>query len=271
MTVRENLVFALKANKVDALEISKRLSTIAELLDIGPVLDRLPASLSGGQRQRVALGRAIMRQPALFLFDEPLSNVDLKLRATLRREILELCRKIAATAIYVTHDQTEAMTMADRLVVLHSGRVMQKGPPLTIYDDPKNLFVASFLGSPGINLLPFERVAEGFRLNHSDHVIALPSFCAAAQSDALILGIRPEHIATSPPDKDCLALPVYVHSVEQLGAETIVYGKLGCHEVLVRTKRGLYQLKQVVDFSVRLSDVLLFDALSGARLPWRAP
>src|SRR6266508_1322882 len=154
MTVFENMGFSLKLSKVDKREIQQRVGKAAEILGLDPLLDRYPRQLSGGQRQRVAMGRAIVRDPQVFLFDEPLSNLDAKLRVAMRAEIRELHFRLKTTSVYVTHDQIEAMTMADRIVVMHDGRVEQVGAPLELYDAPRNLFVAGFIGSPAMNFLP---------------------------------------------------------------------------------------------------------------------
>ena len=201
MTVRENMSFALKLRHVPRERIEERVAAAAETLGLGPYMDRLPKALSGGQRQRVAVGRAIVREPAVFLFDEPLSNLDAKMRVEMRAEIVRLHHRLGATMIYVTHDQTEAMTMGDRIVVMEGGRIQQAAPPLEVYDHPANKFVASFIGTPPMNLFP-------------------PGVLDLGRT----AGVRPEHIRLLPAEgapKDALTATVDI--VEPLGAETLVH------------------------------------------------
>ena len=201
MTVQENLSFALKLRKVPKGEILRRTSAAAETLGLTPYLKRLPKALSGGQRQRVALGRAIVRNPSVFLFDEPLSNLDAKMRVEMRAEIIRLHRRLGATMIYVTHDQTEAMTMGTRIVVMNGGRIQQAAPPMEVYERPANTFVASFIGTPPMNLFP-------------------PGMLDLGRT----VGVRPENIAIcavdTAPER---ALPATVDLVEPLGSETLYH------------------------------------------------
>ena len=210
MSVAENMAFALKIQKVAKDDINRRVQEAAALLDLTPYLDRKPKALSGGQRQRVAMGRAIVRQPKAFLFDEPLSNLDAKLRIAMRVEIRKLQRRLSTTSIYVTHDQLEAMTLADILVVMNVGKVEQIGNPLDIYQKPATTFVASFIGAPPMNLMPLQ----------SDELKSqLPA------SDAGILGIRPEDfVITGESIAGGVALGLTVEAIEKVGAETFVYG-----------------------------------------------
>ena len=194
MTVRENMGFSLKLRGGAKADISSSVGIAAEILGLTPYLDRMPKQLSGGQRQRVAMGRAIVRQPAVFLFDEPLSNLDAALRVQMRAEIRALHERLGSTSIFVTHDQVEAMTMADRIVVMRAGRLEQAGAPLELYDRPQNAFVAGFIGSPAMNLLPGQ--AGGGRVKLSDD-LTLPLESSA--SGAVLYGIRPEHLELVPP------------------------------------------------------------------------
>lgn len=195
LTVRENMAFSMRIRKAAASEIDLRVNKAAQILGLTHLLDRYPRQLSGGQRQRVAMGRAIVRDPQVFLFDEPLSNLDAKLRVAMRTEIKELHQRLKTTTIYVTHDQIEAMTMADRIVVMHDGVVEQIGPPLELYDRPDNLFVAGFIGSPAMNFVPGKVRANG-RLTFTTETgltIPLADAPSGVEGRPLILGVRPEH------------------------------------------------------------------------------
>lgn len=215
MTIAENLGFALKLAGTPKEEIKQRVSSVAVTLDIERYLNAKPRTLSGGQRQRVALGRAIIREPDVFLFDEPLSNLDAKLRTVMRNEIIRLHKSLKATMIYVTHDQIEAMTMGDRIVVMHGGVTQQVGTPLQVYDTPANLFVATFIGSPSMNILKGE-IQDG-RFRCGDISIA----CSIETSGVVHFGIRPEHLRIVSPDTP-ESIQGTVGLVEHLGAETIV-------------------------------------------------
>ena len=204
MTVRENLSFALKLRHVPKAEIERRVNSAAEILGLMDYMKRLPKALSGGQRQRVALGRAIVREPAVFLFDEPLSNLDAKMRVEMRAEIIRLHQKLGATMIYVTHDQTEAMTMGERIVVMNKGRIQQVAKPLDVYEKPANTFVASFIGTPPMNLFP-----------------------AGTLDKDLIVGLRPEHCQLRKGTSSSAALLARVDFVEPLGSETLVHILVG--------------------------------------------
>ncbi|MBV8323361.1 MAG: sn-glycerol-3-phosphate ABC transporter ATP-binding protein UgpC, partial [Hyphomicrobiales bacterium] len=194
MTVAANMGFSLMLRGAPKAEIEQRVSGAADILGLGPLLGRYPRQLSGGQRQRVAMGRAIVRDPQVFLFDEPLSNLDAKLRVAMRTEIKELHQRLKTTTIYVTHDQIEAMTLADRIVVMHDGLVEQIGAPLELYDRPQNLFVAGFIGSPAMNFLP-GRIAEGGVVALEDGA-SLPAPAGAGSAGrAVTVGLRPEHVA----------------------------------------------------------------------------
>ena len=220
MTVYDNLAYGLKNRKTPKAEIEARVAEAARMLEIEPYLKRKPRALSGGQRQRVAMGRAIVRKPAVFLFDEPLSNLDAKLRVTMRGEIRKLQRRLATTAIYVTHDQLEAMTLADRLVVLNAGVIEQIGTPLDVYHRPASTFVASFIGSPAMNLL--DGVFDGERLLIGDVVV--PFGLAPAAKGAVTVGVRAEDLFIA--EDGAEGLPFMVDYVEELGAHRLVHGHL---------------------------------------------
>src|ERR1700736_4036488 len=216
MSVYNNMAYGLRNRGMPKPEIDTRVQEAARILELGPMLDRKPQQLSGGQRQRVAMGRAIVRQPKVFLFDEPLSNLDAKLRIAMRVEIRKLQRRLKTTSIYVTHDQLEAMTLADILVVMNGGRVEQIGNPLDIYQKPSTTFVASFIGAPPMNLMPL-------RADEIKSQFAGDS--RAAASAAGILGIRPEDfVVSSDPSAGGMALDLTVEAIERVGAETFIYG-----------------------------------------------
>jgi multiple sugar transport system ATP-binding protein len=266
MTVYENMAFSLRLAKADAETVRSRVARAAEILGLEDLLERYPRQLSGGQRQRVAMGRAIVRDPQVFLFDEPLSNLDAKLRVAMRAEIRELHQRLGTTAVYVTHDQIEAMTMADRIVVMHDGRVEQIGRPLELYDRPRNLFVAGFIGSPAMNFLrgvhrrgsggPFVELEAGGR------VAAPPS--AAADGAPVILGVRPEHLS---PIADGSGLPGEVVVVEPTGADTHVVVRLREAEVVaVLRERHALAPGQVIHLQPDVPRAHVFDAGSGTRV-----
>ncbi len=231
MTVRENLAFALRLRKLPREQVRGRVEHAAGLLELEPILDRRPAQLSGGQRQRVAVGRAIVREPAVFLFDEPLSNLDAKLRVQMRREISALHQRLAATMVYVTHDQTEAMTMGDRIVVMNAGHVQQIGTPMELYDHPANLFVAGFIGSPAMNFVRGTLTAGDAPHFHDGGFLDFPLPPARAsalvdfQGTEVVLGIRPEavHVAGGPVRAQ-LPVPTTarLELIEPLGNETLL-------------------------------------------------
>ena len=243
MSVRQNLAYGLKNRRTPRAEIDRRVAEAAEILQIGPFLDRKPRALSGGQRQRVAMGRAIVREPAAFLFDEPLSNLDAKLRGTMRLEIKALQRRLGTTSVYVTHDQLEAMTLADRLVVLNGGRVEQIGTPLQVYRRPASTFVAGFIGSPAMNLVP---------------AAALPFANAPAGAT---VGIRPEDLRLDNGGPIAMTL----QAVEELGATRLVHGRVGGQPIT-----AVLPVDAPLGDSLRLAAdagaIHLFDGASGARI-----
>jgi multiple sugar transport system ATP-binding protein len=225
MSVAENIGFGLKMARMPKDEIDQRVGRAAEMLQLGPLLQRKPAQLSGGQRQRVAIGRAIVRQPGVFLFDEPLSNLDAALRVQMRIELSALHQDLDSTMIYVTHDQIEAMTMADKIVVLNGGRIEQVGSPLELYHRPNNTFVAGFIGSPKMNLLPSRvlRSANGtaeIALPGSGSIAIATGGSAPPADSQVTLGVRPEHIVL---DGGAASFPGEVHLTEHLGNETMLY------------------------------------------------
>jgi multiple sugar transport system ATP-binding protein len=262
-TVAENMGFALKLRKTPKAEIEARVRKAAEILDLVPYLNRYPRQLSGGQRQRVAMGRAIVRAPQVFLFDEPLSNLDAKLRVQMRAEIKELHQRLRTTTVYVTHDQVEAMTMADRIVVLHDGVIEQMGSPLELYDRPANLFVAGFIGSPAMNLFkgtirggaaPHFEAADGTRL-------PLASTPEGSDGREAVYGIRPEHLSLGP------GLDAQVTVVEPTGAETQVIARLAGQKIIgVFRERVSVKPGETIAMSPDLSLVHLFDAKTGKRM-----
>jgi len=226
MTVRENMGFALRFAGVPKPEIARQVAEAARILELEPLLDRRPKELSGGQRQRVAIGRAIVRHPDVFLFDEPLSNLDAELRVHMRIELARLHKELQTTIIYVTHDQVEAMTLADKIVVLREGAIEQIGTPLQLYDDPDNLFVAGFIGSPKMNFLKGTLAGGAVRLTEYDTTV--PVAVRAPDGTPVTVGIRPEHFRAG----GSAALDVTVEIIEHLGGETYAYARRGRGDVL---------------------------------------
>jgi lactose/L-arabinose transport system ATP-binding protein len=262
MTVRENMGFALRFAGKPKAEIAQRVEEAARILELGPLLDRYPKQLSGGQRQRVAIGRAIVRNPDVFLFDEPLSNLDAELRVHMRIEIARLHQELNTTIIYVTHDQVEAMTLADKIVVLRDGRIEQTGTPLELYDNPDNLFVAGFIGSPKMNFLQGTAEAGGIRLADFP-VQVIPSPVALADGTAVTVGIRPEHFGSH----GSASLDVGVEIIEHLGGETYAYARGGSGELITIATDNDRNLKTGDRYQARFDPqaLLLFDA-QGERL-----
>jgi multiple sugar transport system ATP-binding protein len=266
MTVFDNLAFGLKLRKTPKQDIDRRVRDAAQILGLDPYLDRKPKALSGGQRQRVALGRAIVREPQVFLMDEPLSNLDAKLRVQTRAEILRLQRQIGTTTIYVTHDQVEAMTMGDRIAVISAGVLQQVGTPRDLYDHPANAFVAGFIGSPAMNFATVQ--ADGTAVRMGDLRLDLGGEAARIASDRpagsdLIIGFRPEHIDIVDGQSGELSIPVEVDVVEFLGNEELIHAKANGLEIVAvipsarRVKAGDH-----VSLGVPLQNLHLFDAAS---------
>jgi multiple sugar transport system ATP-binding protein len=262
MTVADNMAFSLKLKGAAKAEIKDKVQRAAGILNLDKLLDRYPRQLSGGQRQRVAMGRAIVRDPQVFLFDEPLSNLDAKLRVSMRTEIKELHQRLKTTTVYVTHDQIEAMTMADRIVVMHDGRIEQVGAPLDLYDRPANLFVAGFIGSPAMNLLKGVREEAGVRLAAGGF---LPTAQKAAAQDVgrrVVYGLRPENIHV---DAGGIAARVVV--VEPMGSETQVVADIaGTSIVCLFRDRISARPGDTLMISPDLAVVHLFDDASGQRI-----
>jgi len=258
MTVRENMGFSLKLRKESVRRIAEGVDRAAKILNLEPYLERYPRELSGGQRQRVAMGRAIVRDPKVFLFDEPLSNLDAKLRVAMRSEIKALHQRLKTTTVYVTHDQVEAMTMADRIAVMNEGRIEQLGEPLELYDRPANLFVAQFIGSPAMN------VFEGtFRSNSVEALGARwPSTARAAEGQSVRYGIRPEHLSLGGE-----GIPGEIEVVEPMGAETEILVKVAAQTFTVMTHgRASFAPGDKVRLAPQAGHAHLFDASSGRRI-----
>ena len=263
MTVFDNMAYGLKIAKVPMAEIKSRVDKAAGILELGTFLTRKPRELSGGQRQRVAMGRAIVRQPSVFLFDEPLSNLDAKLRAQTRLEIQKLHNELRVTSLFVTHDQVEAMTLAERMIVMNAGRMEQIGTPDEVYHHPATTFVAAFIGSPPMNLVRGQ--AEGAAFRSGSQVLPLP--VQAPRPGELVLGVRPEHVelnaAPAPGD-----WPLRVQALEMLGAERLVYGSLGDSLFTARldATRAHPKIGDVVGIAVSPAHLHWFDAATTMRV-----
>ncbi|TCN29352.1 ABC transporter ATP-binding protein [Sinorhizobium americanum] len=264
MTVADNMAFSLMLANKPRADIDKRVGVAAEILGLAKLLDRYPRQLSGGQRQRVAMGRAIVRDPQVFLFDEPLSNLDAKLRVAMRAEIKELHQRLKTTTVYVTHDQIEAMTMADKIVVMHDGIVEQIGAPLELYDHPANLFVAGFIGSPAMNMIRGRLHPEDPTAFMTSDGTALPVArpTAAARGRDLVYGLRPEYMSLDPN-----GLPAEVVVIEPTGYETQMIARLGGNDVTcVFRERVNAKPGETIRLKIDGAHVHLFDAETGRRL-----
>lgn len=264
-TVRQNMEFALRMRKMPEAEISRRVRHAAEILHLDALLERVPKQLSGGQRQRVAMGRAIVRDPSVFLFDEPLSNLDAQLRVVMRTEIKELHQRLRTTTVYVTHDQIEAMTMADRIVVMRAGVIEQNGVPLDLYDRPANLFVASFIGSPSMNFIKGSVCADdGAVFEAADGTrLPLPGTYGGMAGRRLVYGIRPEHLVHD--SNGDLLMTVSV--IEPTGAETQVVGQLANQNVTFITRDRIAAGPGApLRLSALARNAHLFDEASGQRI-----
>ena len=262
MTVRDNMAFSLMLNKTPRAEQVERVNKAAQILGLSELLDRFPRQLSGGQRQRVAMGRAIVRNPEVFLFDEPLSNLDAKLRVQMRTEIKELHQRLKTTSIYVTHDQIEAMTMGDQIVVMRDGKVEQIGSPLDLYDHPNNTFVAGFIGSPAMNFLP-GIVADNNALTLQDGTsVSLPASVSSkvSKGQKVTLGVRPEHLSVNPSG----LLKIKVDVIEPTGADTYVSCHLGdTSMILVLKDRVSLKPGDSIQLSAAEEKMHFFDSASG--------
>jgi multiple sugar transport system ATP-binding protein len=274
MTVADNMGFALKIAGVDKAEIRKRVEEAAKILDLTDYLERKPKALSGGQRQRVAMGRAIVRSPQVFLMDEPLSNLDAKLRVQTRTQIASLQRRLGVTTVYVTHDQVEAMTMGDRVAVLKDGLLQQCDTPRRMYDHPANVFVAGFIGSPAMNLLDVPVTDGG--VDFGGYTVPVPREALANAGSHVTLGVRPEDLEIS---GENAGIPVEVDVVEELGADAYVYGAAKAHQVdtegqevkdapfIARVDgRRPPEKGEVVYFTPRPNHIHMFHAETGERL-----
>jgi lactose/L-arabinose transport system ATP-binding protein len=270
MTVRENMGFALRFAGVAKAEVARQVAEAARILELEPLLDRKPKQLSGGQRQRVAIGRAIVRHPKVFLFDEPLSNLDAELRVHMRIEIARLHKKLATTMIYVTHDQVEAMTLADKIVVLRAGIVEQVGTPLDLYDDPANLFVAGFIGSPKMNFFKgvlHRNETGGWSATLPDFgnavIPLLLSSDTSASGATVTIGVRPEHFG----ETGAASLEMVIDMLEHLGGETFVFARYSEGELVTIQTRNGRQLKsgQTITAHFDPSKAMVFDE-GGRRL-----
>ncbi|MBP7659614.1 MAG: sn-glycerol-3-phosphate ABC transporter ATP-binding protein UgpC [Burkholderiaceae bacterium] len=262
MKVYDNMAFSLKLAKADKAEIERRVQEAARILGLGQLLDRYPRQLSGGQRQRVAMGRAIVRKPQVFLFDEPLSNLDAKLRVQMRTEIKELHQRLRTTSVYVTHDQIEAMTMADKIVVMHDGIVEQMGSPLELYDHPANTFVAGFIGSPAMNMLKGVIAPDGGGVAlEGSSVIPVPGLRARA-GQPVTFGIRPEHLSLG-----SQGIPAEVVVVEPTGADTQIYAKsaAGALNAIFR-ERHTFKPGDHIVLAPESGSIHVFDAADGKRI-----
>jgi sn-glycerol 3-phosphate transport system ATP-binding protein len=263
MTVRKNMDYPLKIAGLPKEERRRRVDEAAAILGLQPYLDRRPAQLSGGQRQRVAMGRAIVREPSVFLFDEPLSNLDAKLRVQMRIEIKKLHRRLKATSIFVTHDQVEAMTLADLLIVMNGGRIEQIGAPSVIYHEPASMFVAGFLGAPAMNLLPAEIREEGVCLPGISSQ-PLAKTASVIPAGPVTVGIRPE--AIRPTNNPAEGLPARIDLIEELGGSRIAYCAFGEHELAVVLPSGdRWQEGREIRIVLPVDALHLFDSDSGAR------
>ena len=263
MTVAGNMGFSLKLDGADKAEVAERVNEVAKILALDSLLDRKPAQLSGGQRQRVAMGRSIVRDPSVFLFDEPLSNLDAKLRVQMRAEIKSLHNRLGTTIVYVTHDQIEAMTMADRIVVMNAGTIEQVGAPLDLYDQPANLFVAEFLGSPSMNLIDGTISDSGTVVLGSGLELSLGASLRAGAE--VTLGIRPEYISLS--DTGGMKARCMVTVIEPTGPATILVVEMGDEKVTIEvTGRVAHKVGDFIDIWMAKEHCHLFDTSSGIRL-----
>ena len=263
MTVYENMSYGLRIRRLAPAQIQERVERAAKILELGPVLQRKPRELSGGQRQRVAMGRAIVREPAAFLFDEPLSNLDAKLRVQMRLEIQKLHRSLKTTSIFVTHDQVEAMTLADRMIVMNAGRVEQIGRPIDVYADPASLFVAGFIGSPAMNFLPGKRSGDDVELPGGMRV-AIPAELRAKAGGEVTVGVRPEHLVADGAGPE---FRITVDTIEALGADSLVHGAFGDATLVVRMDGGRAPaMGSALPVRAQAGKLFFFDTASGKRI-----
>ena len=264
MSVYENMSYGLRIRRMPPAEIEERVQRAAKILELGSFLDRRPRQLSGGQRQRVAMGRAIVREPAAFLFDEPLSNLDAKLRVQMRLEIQKLHRALRTTSVFVTHDQVEAMTLADRMIVMNAGLAEQIGAPIEVYEDPASLFVAGFIGSPAMNFLPGKRNADAVDIG-GEVRIPLPESLRASAPGAITVGMRPEHLKAGAGEGTVFRFKV--DTVEALGADSLVHGASPGGEIVARVDgHATPKPGEMLAFTVMPDRLYFFDTATGKRL-----
>ncbi|MHA6630409.1 ABC transporter ATP-binding protein [Pseudonocardia sichuanensis] len=271
LTVAGNLSYPLRSSRVPRARVAEQVAAVAEQLALTPFLSRRPKELSGGQRQRVAVGRAMVRNPAAFLMDEPLSNLDAKLRTATRTELAALHRRLGATFVYVTHDQVEAMTMASRIVVMDGGRVEQVGTPEEVYDSPASVFVATFLGAPPMNVLPATVTSADGRVRADGDGIRAELWPGQTPPHEVVVGVRPEHLVRRGPDgvDAGILLDARVEAVENLGSEEVAQCRVGDTPVAVRGPRPLrLAVGDQVSLTCSLADLHLFDATTRRRLRW---
>jgi sn-glycerol 3-phosphate transport system ATP-binding protein len=263
MSVYDNMAYGLRIRKLSDADIETRVQKAAKILELGALLQRKPRELSGGQRQRVAMGRAIVREPAAFLFDEPLSNLDAKLRVQMRLEIQKLHRELKTTSIFVTHDQVEAMTLAQRMIVMNAGRAEQIGAPMEVYDNPASMFVAGFIGSPAMNFLPGK--VEGGALQLAQTVsVPIPANVRekTKEGDAITLGVRPEHFTVM-----ATGMPFRVENAEALGADSLVHGYIAGTLCVVRVDgHSLHRNGEVLHVTPAANKLYFFDSANGTRI-----
>jgi sn-glycerol 3-phosphate transport system ATP-binding protein len=263
MSVYDNMAYGLRIRKLSDADIETRVQKAAKILELGALLKRKPRELSGGQRQRVAMGRAIVREPAAFLFDEPLSNLDAKLRVQMRLEIQKLSRELKTTSVFVTHDQVEAMTLAHRMIVMNAGRVEQIGAPMEVYDNPASIFVAGFIGSPAMNFMP--GTIQGSKISIGEGVaVVIPNGIKEKVKDGegVTLGVRPEHFSVT---NDGIAFRV--ENAEALGADSLVHGFIAGHRAVVRVDgHARHQPDDVLHITPQPDKLYFFDTASGKRI-----
>ena len=263
MSVYGNMAYGLKIRGMSKADIDTRVKRAAEILELGPLLERKPRQLSGGQRQRVAMGRAIVREPAVFLFDEPLSNLDAKLRLQMRFEIQKLHRRLGTTSLYVTHDQVEAMTLAQRMVVMNAGRAEQIGTPMEVYQNPATVFVAGFIGSPAMNFIDGRSMDDGRIQLDGSGVLIVPKAPAAGKK--ITVGIRPEHLTPSKPSEANLVGSVEV--IEALGADTLLHVAVAGRTIIARLPAGTpAEVGEPIALAADRDRIYMFDADTGARV-----
>ncbi len=274
LNVAENIAFGLRIRKEPKDHIEKAVKEVAETLGLTPYLDRRPANLSGGQRQRVAMGRAIVRRPKVFLFDEPLSNLDAKLRTQMRAEIKRLHNRLEATSVYVTHDQVEAMTLADRIVVMNGGVIEQIGTPMDLFMNPANTFVAGFIGSPPMNQIEgvIKKSSDGMHVDVNGNSFSVPKALDVEEGQPVVMGIRPEHIFLEN-EGDSFSVPIKLDLVETLGSEALLHAAVGDENIIIKTGTeggDVGRLSGVEQIYVPTARVKVFDAKSGLAIPERA-